>query len=198
MKRILFIVTILLSFHGGICAQIMEDDFESNQYNWSELSSSRGKAIIQDGVLHLESSSKFVLSTCYAPFDINKPFVFTVEALAKKIDNRNLFGILLDYEDEHNYILFYISDDEAKLEIWKENKLVGYKEEALKLRKGKKVGLDFEVEYNLNELIFKVNGVRAMAYRRRISKDDFLLGTSGIGFYARKGTIDFDNLKIIQ
>ena len=150
----------------------MEDDFESNQYNWSELSSSRGKAIIQDGVLHLESSSKFVLSTCYAPFDINKPFVFTVEALAKKIDNRNLFGILLDYEDEQNYILFYISDDEAKLEIWKENKLVGYKEEALKLRKGKKVGIDFEVEYNLNELIFKVNGVRAMAYRRRISKDD--------------------------
>lgn len=198
MKKILFIVTILLSFHGVICAQIMEDDFESNQYNWSELSSSRGKAIIQDGVLHLESSSKFVLSTCYAPFDINKPFVFTVEALAKKIDNRNLFGILLDYEDEHNYILFYISDDEAKLEIWKENKLVGYKEEALKLRKGKKVGIDFEVEYNLNELIFKVNGVRAMAYRRRISKDDFLLGTSGIGFYARKGTIDFDNLKIVQ
>jgi len=198
MKKKLFIVTILLSFHGVICAQIMEDDFESNQYNWSELSSSRGKAIIQDGVLHLESSSKFVLSTCYAPFDINKPFVFTVEALAKKIDNRNLFGILLDYEDEHNYILFYISDDEAKLEIWKENKLVGYKEEALKLRKGKKVGIDFEVEYNLNELIFKVNGVRAMAYRRRISKDDFLLGTSGIGFYARKGTIDFDNLKIVQ
>ena len=154
MKKILFIVTILLSFHGVICAQIMEDDFESNQYNWSELSSSRGKAIIQDGVLHLESSSKFVLSTCYAPFDINKPFVFTVEALAKKIDNRNLFGILLDYEDEQNYILFYISDDEAKLEIWKENKLVGYKEEALKLRKGKKVGIDFEVEYNLNELIF--------------------------------------------
>ena len=84
------------------------------------------------------------------------------------------------------------------MEIWKENKVVGYKEEALKLRKGKKVGLDFEVEYNLNELIFKVNGVRAMAYRRRISKEDFLLGTSGIGFYARKGTIDFDNLKIVQ
>ena len=176
----------------------MDDDFESNQYNWSELSSSRGKALIQDGVMHLESDSKFVLSTCYAPFDVNKPFVLSVEALAKKISSINVFGILLDYEDEQNYILFYISDDEAKLEITKENKIVGYKEEALKLRKGKKVGIDFEVEYNLNELIFKVNGVRAMAYRRRIAKDDFLLGTSGIGFYARKGTIDFDNLKIIQ
>jgi len=198
MKKLIFLFTFLVSFNSAIYAQVMEDDFESNQYNWSELSSSRGKALIRDGVLHLESSSKFVLSTCYAPFDVNKPFILSVEALAKKIDSRNLFGILLDYEDEQNYILFYISDDEAKLEITRENKIVGYKEEALKLRKGKKVGLEFEVEYNLNELIFKVNGVRAMAYRRRISKDDFLLGTSGIGFYARKGSIDFDNLKITQ
>ena len=198
MKQLLFLFTFLVSFNSAIYSQVMEDDFESNQYNWSELSSSRGKALIRDGVLHLESSSKFVLSTCYAPFDVNKPFILSVEALAKKIDSRNLFGILLDYEDEQNYILFYISDDEAKLEITRENKIVGYKEESLKLRKGKKVGLEFEVEYNLNELIFKVNGVRAMAYRRRISKDDFLLGTSGIGFYARKGSIDFDNLKITQ
>lgn len=198
MKKLLFLVTLFVSFNSAVYAQVMEDDFESNQYNWSELSSSRGKALIRDGVLHLESSSKFVLSTCYAPFDVNKPFILSVEALAKKIDSRNLFGILLDYEDEQNYILFYISDDEAKLEITRENKIVGYKEESLKLRKGKKVGLEFEVEYNLNELIFKVNGVRAMAYRRRISKDDFLLGTSGIGFYARKGSIDFDNLKITQ
>ena len=198
MKKLIFLFTFLVSFNSAIYAQVMEDDFESNQYNWSELSSSRGKALIRDGVLHLESSSKFVLSTCYAPFDVNKPFILSVEALAKKIYSRNLFGILLDYEDEQNYILFYISDDEAKLEITRENKIVGYKEESLKLRKGKKVGLEFEVEYNLNELIFKVNGVRAMAYRRRISKDDFLLGTSGIGFYARKGSIDFDNLKITQ
>ena len=198
MKKLLIIIFASVIGYGTSYGQVMDDDFESNQYNWSELSSSRGKALIRDGVMHLESKSKFVLATCYAPFDVNKPFVLTVEALAKKIDGNNLFGILLDFEDEQNYILFYISDDEAKLEITKENKVVGFKEEALKLRKGKKVGIEFEVEYNLNELIFKVNGVRAMSYRRRIAKDDFLLGTSGIGFYARQGTIDFDNLKIIQ
>lgn len=198
MRKLLII--LFASFIGSITVygQVMEDDFESNQYNWSELSSSRGKALIQDGVMHLESKTKFVVATCYAPFDVNKPFVLTVEALAKRIDGNNLFGILLDFEDEQNYILFYISDDEAKLEVTKGKEVIGYKEEALKLRKGKKVGIEFEVEYNLNELIFKVNGVRAMAYRRRIAKDDFLLGTSGIGFYARKGTIDFDNLKVIQ
>ena len=179
-------------------AQVMDDDFESNQYNWAERSSSKGIALIRDGVMHLESKSKPVTATCYAPFDVNKPFVMTVEALAKKIDGSKLFGILLDYEDDQNFILFYINEDEAKLEIYKEDKLIGYKEEALKLRSGKKVGLEFEVEYNLNEIVYKVNGVRAMAYRRRIEKDDYLLGTSGIGFYARKGEIDFDNLKILQ
>lgn len=198
MKRFIIVLFVALSAHIVSFSQVMEDDFESNQYNWSELSSSRGIALIKDGVMHLESKAKNVLSTCYAPFDVNKPFVLDVEALAKKIDNNNVFGILLDYEDEQNFILFYISDEEAKLEVWKENKIVGYKEESLKLRKGKKVGIEFEIEYNLNELIFKVNGIRAMAYRRRIAKDDFLLGTSGIGFFARKGTIDFDNLKITQ
>ena len=203
MKKLIVLISMMLFGYNAVNAQVMEDDFESNQYNWSELSSKRGKAIIKDGVLHLESASTTgkthsVMSTCYAPFDINKPFVMTVEALADKIGSNKLFGIILDYEDEQNYILFYVDDDEAKLEVWKEDKLVGYKEEALKLRKGKKVGIDFEVKYNLNELVFNVNGVRAMAYRRRISNDSFLLGTSGIGFYARKGTIDFDNLKIIQ
>ena len=67
------------------------------------------------------------------------------------------------------------------------------------MNKGKKVGIEFEVQYNLNELIFFVNGVRAMTYRRRVAKDEYLLGTSGIGFYARGGqVIDFDNLQIIQ
>ena len=198
MKRLICFLLVALCAHSLSFSQVMDDDFESNQYNWSELSSSRGVALIKDGVLHLESKAKNVLSTCYAPFDVNKPFVLTVEALAKKIDGSKIFGILLDYEDEQNFILFYVSDDEAKLEIWKENKIVGYKEEALKLRKGKKVGIEFEIEYNLNELVFKVNGIRAMSYRRRIAKDDFLLGTSGIGFFARKGTIDFDNLKIMQ
>ena len=201
MKKLFIFATVVLFCHD-VNAQVMEDDFGSNQYNWSELSNKRGEAIIKDGVLHLESlptaSSNDVMSTCYAPFDVNKPFVLSVEALVEKIDSKKVFGILLDYEDERNYILFYISDNEAKLEIKKENNLVGYKEEAIKIRKGKKVGIEFEVEYNLNELVFKVNGIRAMAYRRRISKEDFLLGTSGIGFYTRKGSIDFDNLKIIQ
>ena len=183
----------------AIQAQVMADDFESNQFGWTESVGKRGTAVISNGVLHMESKSDPITSTCYGAFDINKPFILQVEALAKKIDDDRIFGILLDYEDDQNYILFYICEDEANLEVLREGKLIGRKQEALKLRKGKKIGIEFEVEYNLNELVYKVNGVRAMSYRRRIAKDEFLLGTSGVGFFARNGqTIDFDNLKIIQ
>ena len=201
-KNICILLLALCAYNVSFSQVIMEDDFESNQYNWSELAGDKGTALIKDGVLHLESpwnGGGTIFSTCYAPFDINKPFILSVEALAKKVSSSKTFGILLDYEDNQNYILFSTSDDEAVLEIWKENRLVGYKIESVKLPKGKKVGLEFEVEYNLNELIFKVNGIRAMSYRRRISKDDFLLGTSGIGFLVKRGAvIDFDNLKVVQ
>ena len=195
----IFLSFLLCLVTSNIEAQVMEDDFESNQFGWTESVGKRGIAVIRDGVLHMESKGKPLTSTCYGSFDINKPFVLQVEALAKKIDDDKIFGILLDYEDDQNYILFYICEDEANLEVVKEDKLIGRKQEALKSKKGKKVGVDFEVEYNLNELVYKVNGVRAMAYRRRVAKDEFLLGTSGIGFFARSGqVIDFDNLKIIQ
>lgn len=200
MKTNFIFLSFLLCFiTPNLKAQVMEDDFESNQFGWTESVGKRGIAVIRDGVLHLESKGKPLTSTCYGSFDINKPFILQVEALAKKIDDDKIFGILLDYEDDQNYILFYICEDEANLEVVKEDKLIGRKQEALKLKKGKKVGVDFEVEYNLNELVYKVNGVRAMAYRRRVAKDEFMLGTSGIGFFARGGqVIDFDNLKILQ
>ena len=200
-SKLLLVCIVALTVFANVKAQgiVMEDDFESNQYGWTESVGKRGTAIIRDGVLHMESKGKELTSSCYGSFDINKPFILQVEALAKKIDDDKIFGILLDYEDDQNFLLFYVCEDEANLRIKKEDKYIGRKQEALKLKKGKKVGVDFEVEYNLNELVFKVNGVKAMSYRRRLAKDEFLLGTSGIGFFAQEGqVIDFDNLKIIQ
>ncbi len=198
MKKLFIIQFAVLFLNGTVFSQVLEDDFESNQFGWSERAESKGKAIIKDGVLHLESESKPVWSICYAPIDINKPFNLKVEALAKKISDYNRFGIILDYEDDYNYMLFYINDEEAKLEVTRQNQLLGYREGEIKIKKGSKVGIEFEIEYNLNELIFKVNGIQVFAYRRRMTYDKFILGTSGIGFYARQGAIDFDNLRIMQ
>lgn len=198
MRRILFLVISTIFFSVSY-AQVMMDDFESNQYGWNEVAGKRGTAIIKDGVLHMESKGAPLLITTYAPFDINKPFILKCEALAKKIDDDKIFGLVLDYEDENNFLCFYISEGEAHLEVFKEEKIVAKRYEAITLKGGKKKGIDFEVEYNLNELVFKVNGAKALAYRRRVEENNYLLGTSGIGFFARKGqVIDFDNLTIEQ
>lgn len=195
---------ICLLFFGLLCnsiyAQVMEDDFEDNQSGWSETSGPRGIALVKEGVLHMEAKGLNPLtSTTYAPIDIDKPFVMTVEALANAVNNVGIFGILLDYEDDSNYILFYLNEGDAKLEVVREDKVIGKKFETLKLKSGRKVGIDFEIEYTLNELVFKVNGIKAMTYRRRLAKGEFLLGTSGIGFFAKGGQkIDFDNLSIMQ
>lgn len=199
MRRLVLTFGFVLSICSLAYSQTIEDDFETNQFGWSEQSSKRGIALVKDGVLHMESKDNHLTSTCYAPFDYAKPFILKVEALAKKIDDDKIFGILLDYEDDQNYLLFYICEGEARLEVCKEDKVIGRKFEALKLKSGKRIGVEFEVEYNLNELIYRVNGIKAMTYRRRLSKDEFLLGTSGIGFFAKGGqVIDFDNLKIVQ
>ncbi len=198
MKKLLIILFVAIFLNGTVFSQVMEDDFESNQYGWTERSNSKYKALVKDGVLHLESESKTAMSTCYAPIDINKPFQLKVEALAKRFSFENYFGIILDYEDDQNFMVFYINKDEAKLEVWRHNQLIGLREGDLKLKRGNKVGIEFEIEYNLNELIFKVNSIQILTYRKRLSKDEFILGTSGIGFCAKQGAIDFDNLKVIQ
>lgn len=204
MKKILSIVSLLalsVYFAGSLSAQVMVDDFESNDNGWTErVNKKKGTALVSNGVLHMETKEgTSITSTCYAPIDVEKPFVLTVEALAKKIDDDRHFGILFDYEDDDNYILFYLCEEEARLEVSREGRIIGRRFERLKLASGKKVGIEFEVEYNLTELIFKVNSIKTMTYRRRVSKGDFLLGTSGIGFFANGGTvIDWDNLKIMQ
>ena len=99
-KKYLLLSLLLCMISPNLYAQVMEDDFESNQFGWTESVGKRGVAVIRDGVLHMESKGKPLTSTCYGSFDINKPFILQAEALAKKIDDDKIFEILLDYEDD--------------------------------------------------------------------------------------------------
>lgn len=197
MKRIL---NLLFVFAISVClhAQVMLDDFETNQYGWTETTQRGGLAIIKDGVMRLEAKSS-VYATCYAPFDFNKPFIMSVDVLADKINTWPEFGLMFDFEDDQNYINFVMYRDKAVLIRKVADQIVARKEEDLKLEKGKNIALQIEVEYTLNELSFRINGVKALSYRRRVPNGEFLLGTSGIGFYASYGQkVSFDNLKIEQ
>lgn len=200
MKKAFSILLIIFAYSLCTNAQVMVDEFDTNQYGWTETTQRGGTAIIKDGVMRLEAkSSSSVYATCYAPFDFNKPFSLSVDVLADKINTMPEFGLLFDFEDDQNYLEFVMYRDRAVLRRKVADQVVATKQEDLKLEKGKNIGLQIEVEYTLNELLFRINGVKALSYRRRVPYNEFLLGTSGIGFIAGYGQkVSFDNLKIEQ
>lgn len=192
------LTAMLLMISLASFAQI-EDNFDSNIFSWNETSSKRGVALVKDGVLHMESKGEKLMCVTYLPVDIMKPFVLSCEALAKKLSGDKTFGIIIDYVDEKNYMCFYMNEDEALLEVYREGILKGNKYARHNFQSGKNLSFVFEVEYKLNELVFKVNNITIMAYRSPLGVHGCMLDTSGFGFFAKDGmVIDFDNLKVTQ
>ena len=197
MKR-LVLCFLALSIYITSSAQI-SDDFENNNLGWSENVSNSSIAIIKDGHLHLEGKDKAAIASCYAPFDINKPFELKCESFIKSLTGKKNFGLIMDYEDDMNFTLFKIEDDKASVSRFEEGKTVAHKVQDLKLKSRKKTGLDFKIEYTLQKITLFINDMRAIEYQRRMNTGQYMLGTTGIGFYADKNTVvDFDNLSIIQ
>ena len=204
MNKQLFLLCLsMMAFTAN--AQTMVDDFETNQYGWTEMSNKSGIAIIKDGFIRLEAKpGEEVFSTCYAPFDFNKPFTMSVDVLdvgkfSLPVINFRQIGLLLDYEDEKNHIKFYLFRESAVLERVVNGVIVARKAEELKRAVETGSGLKLEVNYTLNELSFRINGIKSLSYRRRLPQGEFMLGTSGIGFYAAMSTkVSFDNLIIEQ
>lgn len=103
-------------------AQTFKDTFDSNILGWTEFTDKDGEALIQDGVMHLEgkkpatsniftsSAGSFVLTSCYAPIDVKTNFELKIKAKVKKIGENNKVGIVLDYYDDYNFVMFTIDD----------------------------------------------------------------------------------------
>lgn len=64
MKKQLFLLCLsMMAFTAN--AQTMVDDFETNQYGWTEMSNKSGIAMIKGGVIRLEAKQgEEVFSTC--------------------------------------------------------------------------------------------------------------------------------------
>lgn len=200
----------LLTVLGTITAHAqLTDDFETNQQGWTEISVKDGEALIKEGVMHIKSrkSDKSVFSVlpespsepnfiethCYAPFDPSKDFELKCEALAKKIDDNNTFGIVFDYIDEGNFMVFRITEGQAELLRFKEYKLIGRIRSNLKLKKQRKAALEFSIKNTFRKLEFGVNGMKIFEARY------LPVNSMGIGFAVwGQQTVDFDNLIITQ
>lgn len=200
MKRFVFLLLFVCAI-STLRAQLIEN-FDSNNWQWTEYSTSLGKAYIVDGVMRLDSDTKSdltweevvgtVATHSFLPMDPTKGFTIKCDALVEKIDDNKPFGIILDYKDDMNCLIFLMKEDAAYLLKMKEGKIVGKQRNQFKLPKQKKAQLDIEIDYKGGELEFRVNDIQALQCRY------VPIESNGFGFFAfGKSKVDFDNLEIV-
>ncbi|MDE7462091.1 MAG: hypothetical protein K2M88_02915 [Muribaculaceae bacterium] len=205
MKKLLFLLAFVFGMITIAHAQVKET-FDSNSWQWTEYSTDMGRAYIIDGVMRLESKSDNYNNTSFKdmvgnvathsflPMDPVKGFDLKCTATLEKFEGKKMFGIILDYVDDMNCLLFMIKGDCAWLYKMKEGKIVGESKNQFKLQKGKKsTNLDIEVIYQGGELEFRVNDVQALMCKY------VPITSNGFGFFAfGKCKVDFDDVEIMN
>lgn len=199
----MLLCVVAVSFTGK--AQL-KDTFDNNSWQWKEYATDNAKAHVIDGVLRIETKMKdknsslrqvldkiveYNSSYAYLPLDPSKGFTVSCEALVDKINDEKLFGLILDYKDDMNCMVFVLTEDWAFLYKLQEGKIVSKNKNQFKLPKQKKARVNIEVQYYSGELIFRVNDIQAL-------KCKFIkLDSSGFGFFAFGDMkVEFDNVEI--
>ncbi|MDE6486488.1 MAG: hypothetical protein K2L76_03155 [Muribaculaceae bacterium] len=203
-KRVIILVALVVAISTNAFSQLKET-FDSNSWQWTEYSADLGKAYIIEGVMRLESKSDNsntpladmvanVATHSFLPMDPAKGFDIKCTATVEKFEGKKQFGIILDYLDDMNCIVFMIKGDCAWLYKMKEGKIVGQQKNQFKLQRGKKTtALDIEVIYMGGELEFRVNDVQALMCKY------VPITSNGFGFFAfGKCKVDFDDVEIIN
>lgn len=203
-RRIIIFIALVVSISTNTFSQLKET-FDSNSWQWTEYSAGLGKAYIIEGVMRLESKSDNdnttladmvanVATHSFLPMDPAKGFDIKCTAAVEKFEGKKQFGIILDYLDDMNCIVFMIKGDCAWLYKMKEGKIVGQQKNQFKLQKGKKTtSLDIEVIYMGGELEFRVNDVQALLCKY------IPITSNGFGFFAfGKCKVDFDDVEIVN
>jgi len=202
-NRILAVVLSVVAF-ATVYGQTKET-FDSNSWQWTEYSADLGKAYIIDGVMRLESKSDNsntkladmvgnVATHAFVPMDPAGGFEIKCVATVEKLEGKKQFGIILDYLDDMNCLVFMIKDDCAYLYKMKEGKIIGQQRNQFKLQKAKKnTNLEIQVTYMGGELEFRVNDVQALSCKY------VPITSNGFGFFAfGKCKVDFDDVEIIN
>lgn len=204
MKKIIIAAALAAVCSLASSGQIRET-FDSNSWQWTEYSANLGKAYIIDGVMRLESKSDNenttyaemvgnVATHAYLPMDPEKGFEIKCEATVEKFEGKKQFGLILDYIDDMNCLIFMIKGDFAYLYKMKEGKIVGQQRNQFKLQRGKKkTAIDMMVTYLGGELEFRVNDVQALKCKY------VPITSNGFGFFAfGKCKVDFDEVEILN
>ncbi|MCM1337510.1 MAG: hypothetical protein NC187_02015 [Candidatus Amulumruptor caecigallinarius] len=200
MKKLIFTLMLGLAGIGAANAQLTET-FDNNQWGWTEQMTDLGKVYIVEGVLRFETHTRTDIewekiaenlsSHAYLPIDPKDGFTITFDANVDKIADDKYFGIILDYTDDMNYMIFMMRRNWAYLVRIKEGKMTNLWKNMFHLPKQKKARLDVQIQYSGGDMEFRVDDVMALKVRYAP------IESNGFGFFAFGNTkVDFDNVEI--
>lgn len=196
---------------------VIEDNFDGNELGWTENTKpDLGECIIIDGAFKFDSkvSSNFfdaksnnpslLISEGVMPIDPIQGFSISVDMefdhigsfLGLSLDNLNLTsGILLEYDDDYNFIAVAVNEKSCYILFYKEGKLIRYKVAAVKMKtvEKNKVKANLKIEYRDFRLKILVDNIEMTELRKvNIESPTIALFTTG------KRKVSFDNVIITQ
>lgn len=213
------IICCLLSMSGSIAAEniIIEDTFDGNELSWTENTKpDLGECIIMEGAFQFNSkaSSNFftqnsstpslLSSEGVLPVDPAQGFTVSVDMefdhigsfLGLSLDNLNLTsGILLEYDDDYNFIAVAVNEKSCYILFYNEGKLTRYKVAAVKMKtvNKNKVSANLKIEYKDYKLKIYVDNIEMTEIRKvNIESPIVALFTTG------KRKVYFDNFVVSQ
>lgn len=203
MKHLIVICSLIISAALSVNAQTRTETFDSNTMGWTEVSDKHSEAVIRDGELKIRSGKwtglfgraipSSVESHCYSGLDYNKDFSIVATAKAKKMTKKGWAGIVLNYTDDGNMLLFAFNKKHAYLINFVDGRINGRMVSDIKFPKKKNAPLEIEVKNESQSLFFYVNDVQI--FERRYLP----LISDGVGFYAEgKQRLSIDEVKFIQ
>lgn len=215
MKQILIVFAMALSM--SCFAQSYKETFDSNSLEWTECAyeSRNGTAIIENGKMTVTSKGEnkaaglalsmlsgvatkvgantFFETHCYAPLDIQKPFIIRTHVNIEKLSVDRIVGLVFNYKDAGNFYCFTFNNDMVRFSRYVNNMVVGYIEQGVKWADRKKVDHEWELVSDGRQLNFVVNGMPIMKVKH------MPLDYTGVGFYTfGKQELVVDDIEFIQ
>ena len=117
MKKFLILISALLSVALASLASFTDGQLEKNgkfefsvtdpEYEWSQMDTKQVKVVLKSQYLSLESKidNGLAFSVSELPIDVEDipEFAFGINLKGLKIDKKNSFGMIFDYQDMRNY-----------------------------------------------------------------------------------------------
>ena len=194
MKKIVFLMALL-------CATVIvnaekvtrTDDFKEGESKFGfEATADKKHSVTLDGeYLVITSKKDWYKAGTRFPVMARNNFKISYKLLFPKLDEDHVFGLVFNYdEDENTGDILYITENKFYIYDAEGTKLG--KAEKVKLKKGKNVEVNVDIEKKGKKLLISINGVDFV-------NEDLEIKTSYMGFCVNeKNTLKVDQIKIVQ